>query len=124
MPSLAHDFYPHIFERIFAHAPYASLLALRAASRELRDRVDRRLISHIAIKINDDGEQRLGMVRDYLWTVHDGSSRRGIPRRGWHDNPSFMDAVRTVDLPTTHDEHSRLIHRVQRGTEERSLAST
>lgn len=43
--------YPHILDAVLAHADYAALLALRAASRTLRDAADARLATHVRLHI-------------------------------------------------------------------------
>lgn len=47
---LDHQAYPHIFELILEHAPYASLLALRAACTTLRKTIDSRIGGHLVIR--------------------------------------------------------------------------
>ncbi|WOO80608.1 uncharacterized protein LOC62_03G004133 [Vanrija pseudolonga] len=47
--------YPHLLDAIFAYAPRSSLLALRAASSTLRDRVDAEFLQHAVISVSDDG---------------------------------------------------------------------
>lgn len=47
---LDHKVYPHIFDLIVSHAPHASLLALRATSHTLLERVDARLAQHIILR--------------------------------------------------------------------------
>lgn len=42
--------FPHIFDLILENAPHGSLLALRAANKELRDRVDGVLVQHVVIR--------------------------------------------------------------------------
>ncbi len=85
MTSIPLDTHPHILDAMLAHAPYPALLALRAASRTLRDRVDSLLLPHIAF-LGDD-----------LRAVWRGKHVR-IPRAEWWDVPTLADAVRTVDL--------------------------
>jgi hypothetical protein len=97
MASIPLDTHPHILDAMLAHAPYPALLALRAASRTLRDRVDALLVPHIAF-LGDD-----------LRAVWRGAHVR-IPRAGWWDVPTLADAVRTVGLagaPKTHESKER-----------------
>ncbi|BEI82888.1 hypothetical protein CcaverHIS002_0307560 [Cutaneotrichosporon cavernicola] len=85
MTSIPLDTHPHILDAILDHAPYESLLVLRAASRELRDRIDPLFVGHIAFF----GEDIRG-----AWK---GRQIR-IPRAEWWDVPAVADAVRLVDL--------------------------
>ncbi|GMK53812.1 hypothetical protein CspeluHIS016_0103980 [Cutaneotrichosporon spelunceum] len=85
MAAIPLDTYPHILDSILAHAPYASLLALRTASRELRDRVDAHFVAHIAFF----GPDICGALK--------GQQVR-IPRAEWWDVPAVADAVRLVDI--------------------------
>lgn len=79
--------FPDIFDAIFQKAEYGSLLALRAASRNLRTRVDKRLVEHILVFEN-------GRI----------ASRRGpngqIPCINWADDSELLNAVRIIDYHT------------------------
>lgn len=46
-PAIDHTSYPHLFEWILASAPRSSLIALRGASRALRDHIDAQLMRHV-----------------------------------------------------------------------------
>jgi hypothetical protein len=82
--------YPHLADRIISHAPFASLLALRGASRGLRDYIDSILVCHIVI-YPDAGRRSFGTFRK-------GEYHR-LPRGDWYTRPELLYAVRVVDLP-------------------------
>lgn len=90
MSSVPLDTHPRILDAILAHAPYASLLALRSGSTTLRDRVDAALVWHIAVYALD---KRVTAVFD--------DTHRRLPRTRWLDVPALGDAVRVVDICTT-----------------------
>ncbi|KAL1411566.1 hypothetical protein Q8F55_002529 [Vanrija albida] len=54
-PALDAAAYPHLLDAVFLYAPRASLLALRGACRQLRDRVDAELLAHALLSVADDG---------------------------------------------------------------------
>lgn len=85
MVAIPLDTHPHVLDAILTHAPYPSLLALRAVSRALRDRVDAMLVPHIAL------------LADQICAVWEGKHVR-IPRADWWDVSALADAVRIVDL--------------------------
>ncbi|BEJ13897.1 hypothetical protein CspHIS471_0310710 [Cutaneotrichosporon sp. HIS471] len=120
------DTYPHILDSILDHASFGTLLALRGASRALRDRADANLVAHVAIVIMhppfppgsvgpmaslstksfdvDKWRAKLGEVHDYhttAWPViqarRDGEYCR-IPRNCWMDVPTLGAAVRVLEL--------------------------
>jgi hypothetical protein len=84
--------YPHIRDTILSLAPYTSLLALRRACHDLRDRADAALLRHISLAPSAD-------FRDLL-CVRDGTHR--LPRAGWLDTP-LAAAVRVLDVHTPAD---------------------
>ncbi|CAK9780447.1 hypothetical protein CC85DRAFT_300397 [Cutaneotrichosporon oleaginosum] len=85
MVAIPIDTHPHILDAILAHAPYESLLALRAACRSLRGRVDALLVQHIAF---------LGIDLLAVWD----NRRVRIPRTEWWDVTALTEAVRAVDF--------------------------
>ncbi len=87
--------YPHIRDTILALAPYASLLSLRGASHDLRDRADAALLAHISLAPRPSAD-----IRDRLSCVRDGEHR--LPRAGWLDSP-LAGAVRVLDIHTPSD---------------------
>jgi hypothetical protein len=82
--------YPHIFRAIVAATPPAGLLALRAASKTLRDTVDARLASHIL-----------------LWTDGRVSSRLLPTGRLPRPLPELAEHVAIADLQAPHVDWSR-----------------
>jgi hypothetical protein len=80
--------YPHIADLILSHAPFASLLALRHASRAVRDRVDTILVRQLVMYPE---------AAAHFGTYHGGEYHR-LPRSDWHDVPVLLDAVRAIDL--------------------------
>lgn len=77
--------FPHIMDKIVAHAPYRSLLALRAASKALRKRIDTLILEHILI-----------------WPKGRTSSRRGphyrLPWADFAEDVWRVKCVRVVDV--------------------------
>ncbi len=97
--SLPHDIYPHIFDAIFAHVPYQSLRALRAASHALRDRVDATLVRYIAVRVPHDYEQAWPSMGHNVWAVFNGF-QDVIPRTRWQGARVIANSVRVVDIIT------------------------
>ncbi|KLT44554.1 hypothetical protein CC85DRAFT_283493 [Cutaneotrichosporon oleaginosum] len=91
--SIDHKFYPHIFEAILASASFSALVRLRATCREVRDRVDRQLVTHIALeRASMSGPDRHLALESCVL----GNRLYPIPRAGWLQD--MADAVRIVDL--------------------------
>lgn len=108
MPPIVIDaeFFPHIIDSIFLHAPAAALLALRVNS-EWRDRAERQLAYHVCLSkrpssedpsSSDEGgyELRTGN-RDIIgvWKLSD-------LRTQWAFMPSFLSLTAVVDLDLPH----------------------
>ncbi|BEJ13903.1 hypothetical protein CspHIS471_0310770 [Cutaneotrichosporon sp. HIS471] len=91
------DAYPHLWDAIFSAAPYPSLLRLRATSKSVRDEVDARLCSHLAIRL--PGDEVRAIMDDELvrlpadWRTHAKSVH----------TLSLVPSVRTVSLPNAAD---------------------
>lgn len=105
MVSISHELYPHLFDIIVDAAPYLSLLALRAASSTLRDRVDKLLVRHIAVHVPSVDEWGEGVedYADHLWSVNGNKWYARIPRSDWLQKDTLADAVRIVDIHTHRD---------------------
>lgn len=73
---LDHRCYPHILDLVVKHAPRASLIALRAASRVLRDRVDPLFMDEVTVSFNYD--RQIGLYRHTTESV-------------WGPIPAFCD---------------------------------
>jgi hypothetical protein len=89
-PILAFDSYPHILKSILVHAPFGSLLALRAASRSLQNHIDATLVRHLVI-YPEAGTRSLG--------VYFKRGYHRFPRTDLLKHRALLDAVRIVDLP-------------------------
>lgn len=91
--------YPHIFDLVFRHCPYDSLLVLRAACSELRDQVDEVLLYHIVVRA-PASTSLIGRLLNTLATPP--SSVRSvlgrIPRLEWSLDEHLVEAVRVVDI--------------------------
>lgn len=91
--------YPHVFDLIFRHCPYDSLLALRATCSELRDLVDEILLYHIVVRAPAT-TSLIGRLLNTLATPP--SSVRSvlgrIPRTDWSLDEHLAEAVRVVDI--------------------------
>lgn len=73
--------FPHFHDLIVGFAPRASLIALRAASRRLRDLCDARLVRHI------------------VFTERGVETPTGrIPSEDWYERPEIAQSVAFVDL--------------------------
>ncbi|KLT46201.1 hypothetical protein CC85DRAFT_281855, partial [Cutaneotrichosporon oleaginosum] len=66
--------FPHIYERVVAHAPYELLLRLRLVSRASLESADRKLFEHIACS----GDNNPPVFRS-LSSISSGSSVRRLP---------------------------------------------
>ncbi len=86
--TLSFDMYPHLADLIIAHAPFASLFALRHASRAVRDRVDTTLVRHVVV---------CPEAAAHFGTYHRGEYHR-LPRSDWYEVRVLLDAVRVIDL--------------------------
>lgn len=84
------DLYPTIFDSILEQAPYSGLLALRAASREVRRRADALFVRHIAVNVSDRNPRLIAAV--FQGKYHN------MPLSMWWETPELTDAVREVDL--------------------------
>lgn len=79
--TLDHAFYPVIIDLIFANASYRSLLSLRTACKQFRDRVDRQILRHVVV----NGElEAVGLVNGEDFAILMGDGRR-IPRTDWRE---------------------------------------
>ncbi|BEJ13905.1 hypothetical protein CspHIS471_0310790 [Cutaneotrichosporon sp. HIS471] len=98
------DSHPYILDILVNNVPHAGLLALRTASRPLRDAIDKLLVTHVAVYHSSS------MV---MANLPDGHKR--IPRSNWLDLPELTGAVQVVDMiATQEDEETARIYNVER----------
>lgn len=91
--ALDHTAYPDIIDLIFAYAPYESLLSLRTASKEFRDRIDRQLVRHVVV----DGQlEMLGVLNGENYAVLMDDGHR-IPRADWRTT-EIAQHVKRLDV--------------------------
>lgn len=93
MPPIPLDSHPLILERIVANAPHVSLLALRAVSREMRDAIDKFILTHVAVYHS---------ARKVMAKLPEGHRR--IPCSDWLNVPKLTDAVRIIDIIVTEED--------------------
>lgn len=85
LTGLSADMYPHIMDKIIAAAPFASLLALRAASKDMCTRIDKRLVDHVLLWSDGRMASRL-------------APHKRLPRHDWDRYPELAEALRVVDI--------------------------
>ncbi|CAK9780448.1 unnamed protein product [Cutaneotrichosporon oleaginosum] len=93
MPSSFLESHTSICDAIIQNAPHASLVALRATSRTMRDVIDRHLVKHVGIRHS---------ASIVLAKLPEGYRR--IPRADWLNVSNLTDAVRVVDIVVTEED--------------------
>jgi len=104
--TLDHQRYPHILNAIVSYAPHESLIALRAASRHLRNRCDDKMAAHLVLNVSLHASQNA-----WAMIIKTRGNKGRVPCLfDWHHMRDAGDFDKWYDMFATGNDLDVLAH--------------